>query len=142
MPELEVGHVDVDEPIHQPKGGEAIVRAGVVDDGDAKPARNRHRESLGNLGSDVLRRDEVDVVATSGLELERELGDSFRFELPTGCFLADIPVLAEDAAQIAETKKDGPASVPPAQAILFSKVWKGRAHHRVAPGVTDASLVL
>jgi hypothetical protein len=55
--------------------------------------------------------------------------------------LADFPVLAEDAMQVAETEKDGPAPLRSPQAALFTKVREGRRDDRMAPGVADAALV-
>jgi hypothetical protein len=90
----------------------------------------------------VLGSHEVDVVAALRLKLDGELGDGLAGELSAALALADVPVLTEDAAQIAQAEEDGSAALPAAQAVLLTEVREGGAHDGVAAGVADAPLIL
>ena len=68
-PELEVGHVDVDQAVHELEGLHGVVGARIVDDGDAEALLGGHGDGLNHLGRHVLWGDEVDVVAL-GLVLQ------------------------------------------------------------------------
>ena len=67
MPELEVGHVDVDDALEQFQRPDRVVGAGVVDDGQAQAARHRRGDGLNHLRHHMLRGDEVYVVAAARL---------------------------------------------------------------------------
>jgi hypothetical protein len=66
-PELEVGHVDVDDPLHQAEAVERVVGARVVDDRQLEAAVEGDRQRLEDLRNDVLRGHPVDVVAADRL---------------------------------------------------------------------------
>jgi len=98
---LHVRHVEVDDAVEQGECLEAVVAAGVLDERQAQAAARGDGDGREDLRHDVAGRHEVDVVAAHGLELEhhlRELGGADRAPRP---LLADVPVLAEDAAQVA-----------------------------------------
>jgi len=75
---------------------------------------NRCGDRFKNLGNDMLGRDEVDVVTTLALKVEHKLGDLLRWALRADGLLADVPVLAEDAAQVAQAEEDRPRTIPAA----------------------------
>jgi hypothetical protein len=138
-PELEVRHVDVHDAVEEGQAVERIVPTRVVDDGEAEPPLDRHRQGLEHLGHHVFGRDEVDVVAAQPLQVQHEGGNDVGRRGPGARPrpepLADIEVLAEDAAQVAVAEEDRARAVPAAQARLFSEVREGAGDHRVAAGL-------
>ena len=80
---LEVWHVNIDEAVQELQGPEAVVAAGVVDDGHPEAALHRQRDGLYDLRHHVLRRHKVDVV-TFGLvlQLQHEVCNFLRLQLP------------------------------------------------------------
>jgi hypothetical protein len=99
--ELEVGHVDVDDAVHQRQAVGAVVRARVVDDRQPQPTLDRQRQRLEDLWHDVLGRDPVDVVAADLLQLEHHRREPRGRCLPPLDLPGDLEVLAEHAAQVA-----------------------------------------
>src|SRR5947209_1560487 len=93
----------------------------------------------------MLRRHEIDVVAAPPLKLQHHAGnlfgrrsrDSTRFDR-----LANVVILAENAAQVAVRKEDRPRAVPSSQTIFFSEVWEVAADCRVAPRLAGGPFVL
>ncbi|MGK7875565.1 MAG: hypothetical protein AB4426_20380 [Xenococcaceae cyanobacterium] len=73
--------------------------------------------------------DKVDVVAAPGLECEHHLGDRFRFYLFPHALVADIPVLAVDAAQVAPTEEYGPRTFRAPQRIFLPVVGTETMNH-------------
>ena len=124
VPELEVGHVDVDEPIHQFNGMERIVRTGVVDQGQAQTTLNGQRQGLENLGHYVLGGDEVDIMAALFLEPQHHGGQVFGTRALAAALPTDVVVLAENAAQVTPGKENRARTVPAAQAVLLAEVRK------------------
>ncbi len=61
--------------------------------------------------------------------------------LDTRSHLADVVVLAKDAAQIAHGKKDRAAAVPATKWVLLSHVGKTTADQGVAADLADGRLV-
>jgi hypothetical protein len=55
--------------------------------------------------------------------------------------LASLKVLAENAAEITPTEKDGPRAIPTAQYVLFTEVRKRAGHARVPTYLADAELI-
>jgi hypothetical protein len=113
-PQLEVGHVDVDDALHQREALRAVVGARVVDDREPQAALDGVRERLEDLPHNVLRRHPVDVVAPGRLQLEHHVreplgGHPLALQPPR-----DVVVLAEDAAQVAAAEEDRPRSTPAA----------------------------
>src|SRR5262249_27987606 len=53
--------------------------------------------------------------------------------------LADVPVLAEDAAEIAQAEEDRARAAPATEAVLLAEVWKGAGNPGVAPRVPEAA---
>ena len=132
-PQLEVGHVDVDDPLHQAEAVERVVGARVVDDRQLEAAREGKRQRFEDLRHDVLGRDPVDVVTADRLQLEHHLRE------PLGCdelalnFPRDVVVLAEDAPEVAAREEDRPRTVPAAEAVLLAEVREVGRDHRVPP---------
>src|SRR5271157_1269640 len=87
-------------------------------------------------------RHEVDVVTALTLKIEHKLGDLLRGALRADGLLADVPVLAEDAAQVAQAEEDRPRSIPAAQAILLAEVGEGAGDPCITAGMADPRLVL
>ena len=76
----------------------------------------------------MLGSDQVDVVAPPALQVEHDPRQIFRPDFHAGVGLADVVVLAEDAAKIAAGEKDGAAAVPSAQAVLLAVVGSEARH--------------
>ncbi len=76
FPVFEVGHVDVDDAVQKPETLEAVVEAGVVDEGNLEPSLDREGQSFQDLRHHVLGRDEVDVVAAFALQIEHQGGET------------------------------------------------------------------
>ncbi len=57
-----------------------------------------------------------------------------------GHTLADVEVLAEDAAEVAVGEEDRSRTVPTPEAVLLSKVGEGAAHDGVASGFAGRPL--
>src|SRR5262249_22034657 len=55
--------------------------------------------------------------------------------------LAGLPVLTEDAAQVAPAEEDGAGAVPAAEYVLLAEVVKGRGDARVAARLADGEAV-
>src|SRR5439155_6184547 len=55
--------------------------------------------------------------------------------------LADVVVLAEDAAEVAVAEEDGAGAVPAPEAVLFAEVGEGAGDHGVAAGLARGPLV-
>ena len=73
----------------------------------------RPRAELACLWHDVLWSDEVDVVALGlDLQLEHEVGDLLRAQLPSLLPLTDVPVLTKDAPQVAQAEEYRAGTVP------------------------------
>ena len=90
----------------------------------------------------MLGRDEVDVVAALALKIEHQSGELLRWALGADGLLADVPVLAEDAAQVAQAEEDRPRAIPAAQAVLLAEVGEGAGDPSIPASVTDPRLVL
>jgi hypothetical protein len=56
--------------------------------------------------------------------------------------LAEVVILAEDAAQVAVGEEDGARSVPPPEAVLFSEVREVAPDHGVSTGLTGGPAIL
>jgi hypothetical protein len=56
--------------------------------------------------------------------------------------LRDVPVLAENATQIAVSEEDGARTVPPPETILLAEMRKRARYHREASRVAEQLLVL
>ena len=63
VPQLEIGHVNVHQAVHQPDALEAIIGRGIIDQRQPQTALDRKHEGLEDLRHDVFRSDEVDVMA-------------------------------------------------------------------------------
>ena len=133
-----VGHVDVEHAIEQLEGLDAVVSAGVVDEGDVKSLLDCDEQGVKDLGHDVRGRDEVDVVASLGLKIEHEFGDGVGGEVAADSVGAEFGVLAEHAAEVAPGKEDGARAVGSDQGRLFTEMGLGAAHARLWAGVAPA----
>jgi hypothetical protein len=116
-PQLEVGHVDVDDPLHQAEAVERVVGARVVDDRQLEAAVEGERQRFKDLRNDVLGRDPVDVVAADHLKLEHHPGEPLGSDDLPPHLPRDVVVLAEDAAEVASREEDRSGAAPAAEAI-------------------------
>jgi hypothetical protein len=121
-PQLEVGHVDVDDPLHQAEAVERVVGARVVDDRQLQATGEGERERFEDLRDDVLGRDEVDVAAADRLQLEHHLCEPRRRDELAPHRPRDVVVLAKDATEVASREEDRPRAAPAAQAVLLAEV--------------------
>ena len=124
-PVLEVGHVDVDDAVEEREAVERVVGARVVHDRKPQPERHRFVHRFDYLRDDVLRRDEVDVVAALFLQPQHHRRDLARTVPALDVrpdVLADVVVLAENAPQIAVAEEDRPRAVPISQTVLFAEM--------------------
>ena len=119
---LHVGHVDVDHAVEQGQRLGAVVAAGIVDERQAQSPASGDGDRGQDLGDHVARGDQVDVVASLGLERQHHRGEFLRLHLASEPLLADLPVLAEDAAQAAPGEEDGPRARPTPQRVLLAVV--------------------
>ncbi|MEE9568245.1 MAG: hypothetical protein V3W37_02575, partial [Candidatus Binatia bacterium] len=67
----------------------------------------------------------VDVVAAPFLQGEHGLGNFVSRLLGPDGLLANVPILTENATEIAEAEEDGPRAVPPAEADLLAEMREG-----------------
>src|SRR5215472_6270866 len=141
LPELEIGHVDVNQLLHQLQGIKRVVGAGVIHERQAQPFLHRDQQPFQDLRYHVFGGDKVDVVAAALLEVQHHQGQlarrcEFAFHLPTS-----LKVLAEDAAQITAGEEDGAGAAPAAQAVFFTKMGKVAANGRVPAYPADGELI-
>jgi len=85
----------------------------------------------------VLGGHEVDVVAAFFLQGEHDVGQAVGFAGCARFFLADVPVLAENAVQVAAAEEDGPAAVTADQASLLARVGEGRTDSGMTAGAAE-----
>jgi len=126
-PQLEVGHVDVDDAIHQREAVRAVAGARVVDDRQPQPAVDGKRERLEVLRHDVLGCDPVDVVAAGRLQLEHHVREPLRSRALALQLPRDVVVLAEHAAQVAAAEKIVPEPRRPRRQFSSPKCAKCEA---------------
>jgi len=119
---LHVRHVDVDDAVEQRQRLEAVVAAGVVDERDSQPGCGGQQHAGQHLGHHMARSHEVDVVATRRLQLEHHPRQPAGVDLAAAGSLADLPVLAEDAAEAAPAEEDRARASSPAERWLLSVV--------------------
>jgi hypothetical protein len=74
------------------------------------------------------------------LKIEHHGRDLFRLDYPTVALVADFPVLAEHATEIAPTEKYRSGSVPAPEHIFFSMVRSKTMNDRLLAGSTHRSL--
>ena len=90
----------------------------------------------------MRRRDEVQVVAAACLKVEeglREIGDG---EVVALALLADLPVLAEDAGEVAAGEEDGARPAPSDERALLAEVRPGAVDTRLHPDAAAANLTV
>jgi hypothetical protein len=122
-----VGHVDVDEAVEQTQGVEVVVAAGIVNNGDRQFATAGFHDGLGNWSGEVRGGNEVDIDATETLKVEHDLGELIDGEVAAATAVADVGILAEDAAEIAAGKEDRARSAGADEDGFFAEVRAGRA---------------
>ena len=113
VPELEVGHVDVEDAVEELQRLDGIVPAGVVDQRDIQPALDGRDQRFEDLRDDVARGDEVDVVAPAPGQVKHDGGELARLDLLAFPQVADIIILAKSAKEIAGLKKTVPEPCEP-----------------------------
>jgi hypothetical protein len=106
VPEFEIGHVNVHDPVHPSNAFEAVVSRGVVNEREMQTAFDGDHERFQNLRHDVLGRDEVDVVATNSLQIEHDPRKRGSANFGAFAKLAGLKILAKDTTQIAPAEKD------------------------------------
>src|SRR5262249_53202845 len=142
VPEFEVWHVDVHNPVHPLDAFEAVVSRGVIHERQTQPALHTDHERFKNLRHHVLRRDEVDVVAADLLQIEHDLRKLCSGHFCAFAELAGLEVLEKDAAQIAPAEKDCARAVPTAQTIFFSEMRERAGYSGEPSTLADANLVV
>ena len=81
--------------------------------------------------------DKINVQAPDTLKVEHKFGQTFLRYTIAGGTVADIMILAEDTAEIAISKKDGPGTSPSNKWGLFTKVREGAGNFRFSAGLTN-----
>src|SRR5208337_5374059 len=142
IPELEIRHVDVHYAVHESKGIQRVVGAGVVDQRQTQAVLHCTQERFQNLRHHVFRSHQVDVVAALFLQAQHHAGRLFRFGGTASSQPANFVVLAEDAAQVAPAEEDRSRTTAAAQALFLAEVGKMAADDRVTSGPADFRLVL
>ena len=137
---LHVRHVDVDDAVEQGERLEAVVAAGVVDERQVQALARRDGDGRKDLRHDVARRHQVDVVAAHGLQGEHHLRQLVGADRAPRPLLADVPVLAEHAAQVAPGEEDGAGAAPATQRRFLAVVRAVARHHRLLAGPADRAL--
>ena len=103
---LHVGHVDVDDAVPKSEHVERFVSPAVVDDGNSQPFPICDQKGGHDLGGELCRRDEIDVVGAGFLEAEHFLGELRWSKHVSMSQMADGVVLAEDTTQVASGEED------------------------------------
>ncbi len=134
---LDVRHVNIDDAVEQCQGLEAVVAARVVDQRQSQPTLGRDEERLENLSHNVARGDEIDVVTSGRLQFEHHVGELFGVHFMASALLADLPVLAKDAAQIAPTEKNRAGAPAATERIFFAEVRAEPVHAGERAGAAD-----
>jgi len=98
------------------------VAAAVVYKGNLQSLSGGDVDGGDDLRHHVAGCDEVDVVAALGLQGEHHLRQFLRLHFSTGSLLADLPVLAEEAAQAAPGEEDGARAPGAAEWVLLAVV--------------------
>src|SRR4029450_3918057 len=98
VPELEVGHVDVHDSVHPANALKTVVGRGVVNQRQTQTPFDRDYQRCQSLRNHLLRRDDVDCVATDSLQIEHDLREFGGTHLRAFAELAGLEVLTEDAA--------------------------------------------
>ena len=142
-PEFEVRHVDVHQTVQQLQRPQTVVAAGVVHDGEVEAALDGQGDGLDDLGYDVFRGDEVDVVTFRlVLKFQHKVSNLGSLQLPAFLLLRDVPVLTEDTPEVAQPEEDGARAVPALEDGLLPEVREGGADDGLPAGVAGALLVL
>ena len=142
VPQLEIRHVNVHEPVHKSNTLQAVIGGGIVDERHTQSMLHGYCQCLEDLGHNVFGRDKINVVATDRLEIEHHMRELDGRNLRAVAKLACLEVLTEHAAQIAPAEKDRARPVPSSQAILFSKMWERACHSGLPSALAHADLVV
>lgn len=128
---LEIGQIDVHQPVKQAERFHAFVAAAIVDDGDPELGSDR-AQNVNQLKRIGRGRDQIDVVGALVAQTEHELGEAIRADGLSQRVVAHFAVLTKHAPQIASRKKDRPRPVFAADRGLLPLVERG-ARHRELP---------
>jgi hypothetical protein len=71
---LGIGDVDINDAIQEPKRGQGVVAAAVVDERKVQSSRHGYAQSLKDLWNHVAGRNQVDVVSSLVLQVEHQIG--------------------------------------------------------------------
>ena len=140
IPHLEIRHVDVNYAVQVKKRFERIVPGGVIHEGQMQTAFDGDHERFQDLRHHVRGGDEVDVMTSHFLQGEHHPCQSCRPGLGKVAALADVVILAEDAAQVALGEEDRSAAAPAAQWIFLAVVGEEAAHARISADLAGARL--
>jgi len=106
-PVLCIWHIDIDDPVQEFDYSEGFVPRAIVDQGKVQAKLDGLGKGSHDLWNVVGGSDEIDVVGAQFLEphhIVRHLGEGGLLASPP---VADVIILAEDAAEIAVGEKDG-----------------------------------
>ena len=106
IPELEIRHIDINNTIQQPQCIHTIVTAGVVNNGNQKPIVNGMRQGSQNLGHNVGRGHEIDIMAALFLEVYHHCSELLVSHFDPVPLVADPVILTEKTEKIAVRKKN------------------------------------
>ena len=137
-----VGQIDVDEAVEEPQGFEVVVAAGVVNDGEHQPKAAGLDDGFGHRRGEMRGRHEVDVDAADPLEVEHDLDELIDGEVAAAAAVADVGILAKDAAEVAAGKKDRSGTARADQDGFFAEVRAGRTDAGGGADAAKAGLVV
>ncbi len=115
-----VRHVDIDDAIQQGEGLGTVVAAGIVHQRQPEPLAGRDQRRFKNLRHHMTGADKINVMTALGLQIQHHGRQFLRCRLVSRPFLADLPVLAKLAAQIAAAEENRSRAVPAAQYVFFA----------------------
>lgn len=101
MPELEVGHVYINDPVQDSERLKTVVAARIVDERKPEASVDCDGKRCKDLGNNVGRRDEVYIVASLSLQLEHDVCKLARIAFGANRAVADVAILTERAEQVA-----------------------------------------
>ena len=119
-----------------------VVGARVVDERQPQARRRRRGHRLDDLRHDVLGGHEVDVVAARGLQSSIMAAISAGESSSPDPRLRDVPVLAEDAAQVALAEEDRSRAPEAGEHRLLSGVGERAGDEGVSTRAADSGLAL
>ena len=108
VPELKIGHIDIDDPSQEPQRLYPLITATVIDYGYPKTVLHGHQKGLQYLRYGMGRGNQVYVMTTPVLQLYHLCRQIPWFQFYSLAQMAYLVVLTERATEIAKTEEDGP----------------------------------